>query len=50
MEQYGFDSKEANKYFEDFFGQIKYPNEWRKYQQSRYKSIGDILNEMEDGK
>lgn len=48
MQQYGVDSKEANAYFALFFKQIKYPNEWRKYQQSRYKSISSILNNMED--
>ena len=44
MQKYGIDSKEANEYFMSFLRQIKYPNEWRKYQQSRYRSISDILN------
>ena len=47
MQKYGIESKEANDYFMFFFKQIKYPNEWRKYQDSRYRSISDILNEME---
>lgn len=50
MQQYGIESKEASAYFASFFRQIKYPNEWRKYQQSRYRSISDILNDMEGRK
>lgn len=43
MEQYGINSKEAASYFASFSRQIKYPNEWRRYQQSRYM---DTLDDM----
>lgn len=46
MKKYGIDSKEANDYFVSFFKKIKYPNEWRKYQQSQFRSIRDILNDQ----
>lgn len=37
MEQYGIESKEAEKYFVSFFKKIKNPNEWRRYQAYRFK-------------
>ncbi|MEJ8768531.1 hypothetical protein [Prevotella sp. HCN-7019] len=45
MLHYGIESKEANDYFSSSFKQIKYPNEWHKFQQSQYKSINNILKE-----
>ena len=45
MQKYGIESKEEKAYFISFFKQIKYPNEWRRYQNFRYKDIGNILNE-----
>jgi len=41
--EYGIESKEANDYFKSFFKEIKNPNEWRRYQQSRYKSISELM-------
>ena len=35
MSLYGIESKEAEDYFVSFFRQIKYPNEWRRYQRYR---------------
>lgn len=37
MSQYGIESKQAEQYFLEFFKQIKNPNEWRRYQDFRYK-------------
>lgn len=37
MTVYGIESKEEQEYFITFFKQIKYPNEWRRYQDYRFK-------------
>jgi hypothetical protein len=43
MRQYGIGSKEEQKYFMDFFRKIKNPNEWRRYQEYRYKGLNSKL-------
>lgn len=37
MGTYGIDSKEEQEYFRNFFKQIQNPNEWRRYQDYRFK-------------
>lgn len=46
MGQYGVESKEANEYFDSFIQQVKYKNEWRRYQDYRYQENIDEMNDM----
>ncbi len=39
ISRYGIGSKEETDYFLSFFKQIENPNEWRRYQQFRFKGI-----------